>query len=104
MEKYPAVYIMASRYRGTLYVGVKSELYIRVCAHKNGTTPGFTSEYHVHTLVWYEHHLTMDAAILREKRIKEWRRRWKIELIEKMNPDWHDLHEKIDALATLVEE
>ncbi|WP_374333865.1 GIY-YIG nuclease family protein [Aestuariivirga sp.] len=104
MEKLFAVYIMASRYRGTLYVGVTSELYIRVCAHKNGTTPGFTSDYKVHMLVWYEHHRTMDAAILREKRIKEWKRRWKIELIEKMNPDWRDLLDEIDVLATLVEE
>ncbi len=81
MEKHPAVYIMASRHRGTLYVGVTSGLYDRVCAHKNGTTPGFTSDYKVHTLVWYEHHRTMDAAILREKRIKEWKRRGKIELV-----------------------
>ncbi|MCA3555322.1 MAG: GIY-YIG nuclease family protein [Aestuariivirga sp.] len=104
MEKYPAVYIMASRYRGTLYVGVTSGLYDRVCAHKNGTTPGFTSEYKVHTLVWYEHRQTMESAILREKRIKEWKRNWKIELIEKMNPGWRDLHDEIDALATLVED
>ena len=102
MEKYPAVYIMASRYRGTLYVGVTSGLYDRVCAHKNGTTPGFTSDYGVHTLVWYEHWQTMEDAIRREKRIKEWKRSWKIELIEKMNPDWRDLHDEIDVLATLV--
>ena len=104
MEKYPAVYIMASRYRGTLYVGVTSNLYSRVCDHKNGTTPGFTSDYAVHTLVWYEHHMTINAAILREKRIKEWKRNWKIELIEKMNRDWRDLHDDIDVLATLVED
>jgi putative endonuclease len=104
MEKYPAVYIMANRYRGTIYVGVTSNLYSRVCDHKNGTTPGFTSDYQVHTLVWYEHHPTMDAAIRREKRIKQWKRRWKIELVEKVNPDWRDLHDVIDVLATLVEE
>ena len=104
MEKYPSVYIMASRYRGTLYVGVTSGLYDRVCAHKNGTKPGFTSEYKVHTLVWYEHRQTMESAILREKRIKEWKRNWKIELIERMNPDWRDLHDEIDVVATLVEE
>ena len=104
MEKHPAVYIMASRYRGTIYVGVTSNLYSRVCDHKNGTTPGFTSDYKVHTLVWYEHRRTMEAAILREKRIKEWKRNWKIELIEKMNPDWRDLHDEIDALATLIED
>ena len=102
--KHPAVYIMASRYRGTLYVGVTSALWYRVCDHKNGTTPGFTSKYGVNILVWYEHHHTMDNAIRREKRIKEWKRRWKIEMIEKMNPDWKDLHDTIDVLATLVEE
>ncbi len=102
MEKYPAVYIMASRYRGTLYVGVTSGLYDRVCAHKNGTTPGFTSDYGVHTLVWYEHWQTMEDAIRREKRIKEWKRQWKIALIEKMNPDWRELRDEIDVLATLV--
>ena len=104
MEQYPAVYIMANRYRGTIYVGVTSTLYSRVCDHKNGTTPGFTSEYQVHMLVWYEHHQAMDAAIRREKRIKEWRRSWKIELIETTNPDWRDLHDDIDVLATLVED
>jgi putative endonuclease len=95
---------MANRYRGTIYTGVTSELWSRVWDHKNGRTPGFTSDYNVTTLVWYEHRLTMEAAILREKRIKNWKRNWKIELIEKMNPSWRDLHDEIDALATLVEE
>ena len=104
MDKFPAVYIMANRYRGTIYVGVTSNLYSRACDHKNGTTPGFTSDYKVHRLVWYQHLRTMDAAILREKRIKDWKRDWKIELIEKMNPDWRELHNEIDVLATLVEE
>ena len=104
MEKFPAAYIMANRYRGTIYVGVTSTLWSRVWDHKNGRTPGFTSDYNVTTLVWYEHHRTMEAAILREKRIKKWKRDWKIELIEKMNPDWRDLHDTIDVLATLVED
>lgn len=104
VEKHPAVYIMASRYRGTLYVGVTSDLWTRVCAHKNSTTPGFTSRYGVNRLVWYEHRLSMDSAIRREKQIKAWRRDWKIRLIEAMNANWHDLHDSIDALATLIEE
>ncbi|WP_395660611.1 GIY-YIG nuclease family protein [Aestuariivirga sp.] len=103
-EKHPAVYIMANRYRGTIYAGVTSALWARVCDHKNGATGGFTSEYGVTRLVWYEHRLTMEAAIRREKQIKEWRRDWKVRLIEETNPEWRDLHDEIDTLATLVEE
>ncbi len=102
--KQPAVYILASRYRGTLYVGVTSSLWSRVHDHKNGTTAGFTSRYGLNTLVWYEHHHTMERAIAREKQIKAWRRDWKIELIESMNPHWRDLHDEIDPVATLVSE
>ncbi len=104
LEKHPADYIMASRYRGTLYVGVTSALWSRVCDHKNGTTPGFTSKYEVKLLVWYEHRQSMEGAIKREKQIKAWRRAWKIELVERMNPEWHDLHDSIDTVATLVED
>ena len=104
IEKHPAVYIMASRYRGTLYVGVTSDLWTRVSAHKNKTTPGFTSRYEVGRLVWYEHRLGMEGAIRREKQIKAWKRDWKIRLVEEMNPGWNDLHETIDVLSTLVEE
>ncbi len=104
MEKYPAVYILASRYRGTLYTGVTSSLWSRVCDHKNGTRPGFTSQYGVTFLVWYEHRQIMEEAIRREKQIKAWRRAWKIEMIEQQNPDWRDLHDEIDVLATLVNE
>lgn len=104
IEKNPAVYIMASRHRGTLYAGVTSDLWTRVWAHKNGTTPGFTSRYGVNRLVWYEHRLSMDRAIRREKQIKAWKRDWKIELIETMNPHWFDLHDSIDVLATLVDD
>ena len=104
IEKHPAVYIMANRYRGTIYVGVTSALWSRVCDHKNGTTPGFTSSYGVKTLVWYEHRQTMEAAIRREKQIKNWQRAWKVRLIEEMNPQWRDLHDEIDTLATLVAE
>jgi putative endonuclease len=101
-EKQPAVYIMANRHRGTLYIGVTSNLWSRVCDHKNGTTKGFTSKYGCKTLVWYEHHLSMDAAITRETQIKAWQRAWKIRLVESMNKEWHDLHGSIDPDGTLV--
>lgn len=102
--KQPAIYIMADRYRGTLYIGVTSGLWQRVWDHKNGRSPGFTSRYGLDRLVWYEHRHTMERAITREKQLKAWRRDWKIALIEKMNPDWLDLHESIDAIATLVDD
>ena len=88
----PCVYILASKPLGVLYVGVTSNLPQRVWQHKSDLTPGFTQHYRVHTLVWYEVHETMESAIIREKRIKDWRRAWKIELIEKDNPDWRDLY------------
>ncbi len=102
--KQPAAYILADRYRGTLYIGVTSGLWQRVWDHKNGRLPGFTSRYGLDRLVWYEHRHTMERAIVREKQLKAWRREWKIALIEKMNPDWLDLHESIDAVATLVDD
>ena len=95
--------MMASRFRGTLYTGVTSSLWSRVCDHKNDTTPGFTSRHGVKLLVWYEHRLTMDSAIRREKQIQAWKRDWRFRLIEDMNPDWQDIHDSIDVLATLVE-
>ena len=104
MAKHPAVYMLASRYRGTLYTGVTSSLWSRICNHKNGTTPGFTSRYGATLLVWYEHRHTMATAIRREKQIKAWKRAWKFERIETMNPAWRDLHDHIDVTATLVEE
>jgi len=94
-DRLPCVYILASRERGTLYVGVTSDLPARVWEHKNDLVPGFTRKYGVHTLVWFEPHETMDSAIQREKRIKEWKRAWKIELIEATNRDWRDLHSDI---------
>jgi len=101
-EKHPAVYMMASRRRGTLYVGVTSALYNRVCDHKNKTFKGFTERYDVSLLVWYEHHQTMEEGIRREKQIKAWKRDWKIKTIEIMNPGWKDLHDYIDVTASLV--
>jgi putative endonuclease len=90
-EKNPSVYILASRRNGTLYVGVTSDLSHRVALHKQDLIEGFTKKYRVHSLVYYEMHRTMDAAIRREKQLKEWRRAWKIRLIESMNPEWIDL-------------
>jgi putative endonuclease len=102
-EKAPAVYIMASRYRGTIYLGVTSALWNRVCDHKNERYDGFSSDYDTKLLVWYEHHHTMEDAIRREKQIKKWNRDWKFRLIEEMNRDWIDLHDSIDTIASLVE-
>ncbi|MBJ6122088.1 GIY-YIG nuclease family protein [Sphingomonas mollis] len=87
----PCVYILASRRHGTLYIGVTSNLLARIVQHREGLIPGFTQRYGVRQLVWYEMHDTMDAAILREKRMKEWRRAWKIDLIEARNEQWDDL-------------
>jgi putative endonuclease len=93
MEKQPSVYILASRRNGTLYVGVTSNLLDRVWQHKNNVIPGFTQNYRVHTLVWYEIHESMESAIRREKCLKEWKRKWKLELIEKTNPTWKELYD-----------
>jgi putative endonuclease len=82
---------MASRRNGTLYVGVTGDLVRRVWEHREGVVAGFTRQYRVKHLAWYEPHEDVAAAILREKQIKEWKRAWKIELIEAMNPDWRDL-------------
>jgi len=87
----PCVYILASRRHGTLYIGVTSNLLARLIQHREGLIPGFTKAYGVRILVWYEAHATMEAAIAREKRVKEWRRAWKIDLIQAQNEDWADL-------------
>ena len=91
MTKQPAVYILASKRNGTLYIGVTSDLVKRVWQHKNDVAEGFTKKYCVHTLVYYEMHADMTEAIRREKQLKKWNRAWKIELIEKENPHWRDL-------------
>ena len=93
--KQPAVYLLASRYRGTLYVGVPSDLVQRIWQHRQGLVEGFTQRYGVHMLVWFEQHATMLDAIAREKRIKEWKRAWKLELIETNNPRWRDLYDDL---------
>ncbi len=92
MEKQPCVYMLASRQNGTLYVGVTSDLIKRVWQHKNDIVEGFTRQHGVHVLVWYEIHETMESAIVREKTIKEWKRKWKLNLIERSNPEWRDLY------------
>jgi putative endonuclease len=95
-EKLPAVYIIANGPRGTIYVGVTSALWNRVATHKDGTRAGFAAKHDVKSLVWYEHHVSMDAAIAREKQIKKWNRAWKVKMIETFNPNWIDLHDDID--------
>ena len=92
MLKQPCVYILASQRNGTLYIGVTSDLIKRVWEHKNNVVEGFTKRYGVHLLVWYEVHSTMEAAIGREKAIKEWKRQWKLNLIGRTNPNWKDLY------------
>lgn len=89
--RHPCVYILASQRNGTLYIGVTSDLSRRLSEHKMDVVDGFTKRYGVHRLVYVEAHDTMADAILREKQIKKWRRAWKLELIEKGNPQWRDL-------------
>ncbi len=89
------IYILASRRNGTLYVGFTGNLTRRIYEHKNDFVEGFTKKYAVHSLVYFEESVDHEAAILREKQIKEWKRRWKLEMIEKINPEWKDLYEQI---------
>jgi putative endonuclease len=103
-EKQPAVYIIANKQNGTIYVGVTSSLWNRICDHKNGTFEGFSNKYGLGMLVWYEHHPTMPSAIHREKRLKKWKHDWKVNLINGFNADWRDLHDEIDSNVNRVEE
>jgi putative endonuclease len=103
-EKHPAVYILTNKRYGALYVGVTSELWNRIWAHKNGQFEGFSKKYGLGLLVWYENHPTMPSAIHRETRLKKWRREWKLNLINAFNPGWLDLHDDIDANTYRVEE
>jgi putative endonuclease len=95
MERQPAVYVMASKPNGTLYIGVTGDLPKRVWEHKNESVDGFTKRYGVHRLVYCELHADMLSAIAREKQMKKWNRAWKLELIETQNPQWNDLSEEI---------
>ncbi|WP_407354617.1 GIY-YIG nuclease family protein [Luteimonas sp. R10] len=94
-ERIPCVYILASRRNGTLYIGVTSDLPARIWQHRHDLVAGFTQRHRVHTLVWYEPHPTMASAIGREKALKEWKRAWKLRLIESANPQWRDLYPEI---------
>ena len=95
--KQPAVYLLASRQNGTLYVGVTSNLPQRIWQHRNDTAKGFTQKYGVHLLVAFELYDDMTTAISREKQLKHWNRAWKIALIEQTNPTWRDLWPDITA-------
>ena len=95
MGKEYYVYILASKRNGTLYVGMTNHLERRVYEHKHGLVEGFTKKYNIHNLVYYEEATDVSVAIEREKQIKKWNRKWKIDLIEKDNPDWKDLYENL---------
>ena len=90
-DKQPTVYILASHRNGTLYIGVTSDLVQRLYQHRAGLIEGFTKDYGVKRLVWFEPGASMEEAIRREKQLKKWQRQWKINLIERENPDWRDL-------------
>ena len=89
------VYILASKKNGTLYIGVTSDLIKRIYEHKNGLVDGFTKKYKVHLLVYYEQFLDIYSAISREKQLKHWQRKWKLQLIEQNNTNWRDLYSDI---------
>jgi putative endonuclease len=95
MPRQPAVYILASKRNGTLYIGVTSNLQKRAWEHKNDLVEGFTRRYGVHRLVYFELHEDMISAIRREKQMKKWNRTWKLQLIERQNPRWNDLWQDI---------
>ena len=90
-------YIVASRRNGTIYIGMTDDIGHRVWQHKTKEFKGFTAKYGCDKLVWYEVHVTRDAAYRRERRMKEWRRSWKLQLIEETNPTWTDLYETLNA-------
>ncbi|MCC6946926.1 MAG: GIY-YIG nuclease family protein [Bradyrhizobiaceae bacterium] len=89
------VYILASRRNGTLYVGMTDDLARRVWQHRTGDIPGFTQKYGVKSLVWFEQHETRESAFQRERQIKKWNRAWKLQTIERFNPQWTDLAEQL---------
>jgi putative endonuclease len=95
MPKRYAVYILTNRRNGTLYVGVTGDLAARIDLHRSGAVPGFSKDHDLHRLVHVEYFLDIEEAILREKRVKRWRRKWKLELIEKANPYWNDLSDQV---------
>ena len=92
MEKYSYLYILASYKNGTLYIGATTNLIRRIWLHKNNFAKGFTKQYSVHRLVYYEQYEDLEFAFTRERQMKAWKRTWKIRLIEEMNPNWNDLY------------
>ncbi|HTR13145.1 MAG TPA: GIY-YIG nuclease family protein [Roseiarcus sp.] len=88
---------MASRRNGTLDIGVTNHLAARAMQHRNGLGSTFTAKYGVKLLVWYEHYGDVNEAIAREKQLKKWERKWKLDLIERFNPDWRDLYETLNC-------
>ncbi len=90
--KIPTVYILTNKERGTLYIGVTSDLVKRIYQHRNANIKGFSDQYKTHRLVYFEQFNDMYEAIKREKQLKKWKRQWKLELIEKSNPSWKDLY------------
>jgi putative endonuclease len=95
LVKQPAVYMLATGKRGTLYIGVTSDLVARTWQHREHIVEGFTRRYNVTMLAWYELHGTMESAILREKQLKKWNREWKLRLVQEFNPEWRDLWDDI---------
>ena len=95
MERYYYAYMLASQVYGTLYVGVTNDLIRRIWEHRNDLVDGFTRQYGVHRLGWYEVHEGPYEAITREKQIKKWNRDWKVNLVQRMNPEWKDLYDNI---------
>ncbi len=89
------VYLLANKRNGTLYLGVTNDLIRRVAEHRSGAIEGFTKKYGIKTLVWFEGTPLHTAAIQREKQVKAWKRKWKLELIEKTNPEWRDLYDEL---------
>ena len=97
MKKYFYVYIMASKRNGTLYIGITSDLIKRVWQHKHKIVEGFTKKYNVTQLVYFEQYQDPENAIKREKRLKQYNRKWKMNLIEKTNPKWKDLYKELES-------
>jgi putative endonuclease len=89
------VYILASRRNGTLYIGMTDDLVRRAWEHRTGTIPGFTREYGIKMLVWFEQHETRESALQRERQLKKWNRAWKLQLIERFSPSWKDLADEL---------
>ena len=92
-----SVYILANKRNGTIYIGITNNLLKRVHQHKSNLVEGFTKTYKVHELVYYETYKNINDAITREKRMKKWKRKWKLQLIEKFNPNWEDLFDNLSS-------